>query len=193
MTPSPAASAINHILAATPLAKERLAKFAGKTAEFKVGPVTVALTVQTTGEVTRAVPQAPRDLEVKMSPFVLPRLAARDEAAMREVEMKGDTELAHEIAYLAKNLRWDVEEDLSRVVGDIAAHRLVGGAKAAAEYGRDTADRLAAGAAEYWTEEDPLIASRVKVGQFGEEVDALRDAIERLEKRIDRLGAPGNK
>jgi ubiquinone biosynthesis protein UbiJ len=193
MTPSPAASAINHILAATPVAKERLAKFAGKTAEFKVGPITVALTVQTTGEVTRAVPQAPRDLEVWMSPFVLPRLAAGDEAAMREVEMKGDTELAHEIAYLAKNLRWDVEEDLSRVVGDIAAHRLVGGAKAAAGYGRDTADRLAAGAAEYWTEEDPLIASRVKVEMFGDEVDQLRDAIERLGKRIDRLGVPGPK
>jgi ubiquinone biosynthesis protein UbiJ len=170
-----------------------LAKFAGKTAEFKVGPITVALTVQTTGEVTRAVPQAPRDLEVWMSPFVLPRLAAGDEAAMREVEMKGDTELAHEIAYLAKNLRWDVEEDLSRVVGDIAAHRLVGGAKAAAGYGRDTADRLAAGAAEYWTEEDPLIASRVKVEMFGDEVDQLRDAIERLGKRIDRLGVPGPK
>jgi ubiquinone biosynthesis protein UbiJ len=191
MIPSPAARAINHILAATPLAKERLAKFAGKTAEFQVGPVKVALTVQTTGEVTRAVPQAPRDLEVKMSPFLLPRLAARDEAAVREVEMVGDAELAHEIAYLAKNLRWDVEEDLSRVVGDIAAHRMVGGAKAAAGYGRDTAERLAAGAAEYWTEEDPMIASRVKVEQFGEEVDQLRDALERLEKRIGKLGTPG--
>jgi ubiquinone biosynthesis protein UbiJ len=188
--PSPSADAINHILAATPLARERLAKFAGKTAVFRVGPVTVALTVQTTGEVTRAVPQAQRDLEVRMSPFLLPRLAANDEAAMREVEMAGDSELAHEIAYLAKNLRWDVEEDLSSFVGDIIAHRLVGGAKAAADYGRDTADRLAAGAAEYWTEEDKLIASRVKVEQFGEEVDAFRDAVERLEKRIDRLGKP---
>jgi len=191
--PSPSARAINHILAATPLAKERLAKFAGKTAVFRMGPVTVALTVQTTGEVTRAVPQAQRDLEVRLSPFLLPRLAANDEAAMREVEMAGDSELAHEIAYLAKNLRWDVEEDLSGFVGDIVAHRLVGGAKATAEYGRDTVDRLAAGAAEYWTEEDPLIASRVKLGQFGEEVDQLRDAVERLEKRIDRLVPPGDK
>ena len=190
MTPSPTATAINHILAAAPIAKERLAKFAGKTAEFHVGPITVALTVQTTGEVTRAVPQAQRDLEVKMSPFLLPRLAANDEAAMREVEMKGDSELAQEIAFLAKHLRWDVEEDLSKVVGDIAAHRLVGGAKAAAAYGRDTADRLAAGAAEYWSEEDPLIASRVKVEMFGEGVDHLRDAIARLEKRIDRLVKP---
>jgi ubiquinone biosynthesis protein UbiJ len=193
MPASPAARAINHILAATPLAKDRLAKFAGRTAQFKVGPLTVALTVQTTGEVTRAVPQAARDLEVRLSPFLLPRIAARDDAALREVEMGGDAEFAHEVAYLAKNLRWDAEEDLSGIVGDIAAHRIVGGAKAALAYGRDTAERLAAGAAEYWTEEDPVIASRVGVAQFGEEVDRLRDAVERLEKRIDRLGrrAPG--
>jgi ubiquinone biosynthesis protein UbiJ len=36
-----------------------------------------------------------------------------------------------------------------------------------------------------------MIASRVKVEQFGEEVDQLRDAVERLEKRLDKLGAPG--
>jgi ubiquinone biosynthesis protein UbiJ len=44
-----------------------------------------------------------------------------------------------------------------------------------------------AGAAEYWTEESPLIASRVKVEDFVREVGELRDAVERLEKRIERL------
>jgi ubiquinone biosynthesis protein UbiJ len=190
MIPNPAASTINHILAATPLAKERLAKFAGKTAEFHVGPMVFALTVQTTGEVTAAVAQAARDLEVRVSPFLLPRLAMNEEAAYREVVMQGDSDFAGEIGYLARHVKWDVEEDLSRVVGDIAAHRLVSGARAAAAYGRDTSERLAAGAAEYWTEEDPLIASRVKVEQFGEDVDALRDAVERLEKRVDRLRSP---
>ena len=50
-----------------------------------------------------------------------------EEAAFREVEMQGDAELAQEISFLARHLTWDVEEDLSRVVGDIAAHRVVGG------------------------------------------------------------------
>jgi len=182
-----AAGAINRLLRATPVALERLARFAGRTASFRVGPLPVAFTVQTTGEVLPAADNAARDLEVRLSPFLLPRLAARDETAYRDVEMTGDAEFAGEIAFLAKNLRWDVEEDLSRVVGDAAAHRAVSTARAAAAWGVDASERLAAGAAEYWTEEDPLIASRVKVEDFLHGVSELRDALERLDKRISRL------
>ncbi len=190
MVPTPADAAagfINKLTAAAPLARERLGKFAGRTAAFRVGPFDAAFTVQTTGEVLPAAGAAAKDLEVRLSPFLLPRLAAKDEGAFRDVEMTGDADFAAEIAFLAKNLRWDVEEDLSKVVGDAAAHRAVGTAKAAAGWGRDAAERLAASAAEYFTEESPLIASRVKVEGFVSDVSALRDAVERLEKRIEIL------
>jgi ubiquinone biosynthesis accessory factor UbiJ len=147
----------------------------------------VSLTVQTTGEVLPAAEAAVPDLEVRVSPFLLPRLAAHDEAAYRDVETLGDVEFAGEVAFLAKHLRWDVEEDLSRVVGDAAANRAVSTARAAAAWGKDASERLAAGAAEYFTEEDPLIASRVKVEDFIAGVTELRDAVERLDKRIERL------
>jgi ubiquinone biosynthesis protein UbiJ len=187
MPASVAAAAINRLTGAAPSSRERLARFAGKTAAFRVGPVPVSLTVQTTGEVLPAVEGAPPDVEMRISPFLLPRLAAQDEAAYRDVETTGDVEFAGEIAFLAKHLRWDVEEDLSKVVGDAAASRLVGAARDAASWGRDASGRLAAGAAEYWTEEDPLIASRVKVEDFIAGVSELRDAVERLDKRIERL------
>ena len=182
-----AAAAINRLTAATPLALERLVRFAGKTAAFRVGPLPVALTVQTTGEVLAAVDGAARDLEVRISPFLLPRLAAHDESAYRDVETTGDMEFAGEVAFLAKHLKWDVEEDLSRVLGDAVAHGIVSAARDAAAWGKDASGRLAAGAAEYWTEEDPLIASRVKVEGFVAGVTELRDAVERLDKRIERL------
>jgi ubiquinone biosynthesis protein UbiJ len=184
-----AAGAINRLTGATPLARQRLARFAGKTAVFRVGPLPVSLTVQTTGEVLPAMDQAAADLEVRISPFLLPRLAAHDEAAYRDVETTGDVEFAGEVAFLAKHLRWDAEEDLSKVVGDAAANRLVGAARGAAAWGKDASGRLAAGAAEYFTEEDPLIASRVKVEGFVAGVTELRDAVERLDKRIERLEA----
>lgn len=186
--PDPAARALNHVLRSAPLAMERLRKHAGRTAAFHVGPVTLAFTVQTTGEVTRAVAGAARDLEVRISPFLLPRLAAGEEAAFREIDMQGDMELAQEISYLTRNLTWDAEEDLSKIVGDIAAHRLVAGAKALRQWGREAALRTSQGAAEYWTEESPLIASRVKVEGFVRDVAELRDAVERLEKRIEKSG-----
>ena len=187
MGPRPVTAALNHVLRSTPVAMERLARYAGKTAAFQVGPLSFTWTVQTTGEVTSAIPGATRDLEVRLSPFLLPRLAMHDEAAYREVVMTGDAEFAHEISFLARNLRWDAAEDLSKVVGDVAAHRAAGAANATAHWASEAVKRKTAGAAEYWTEESPLIASRVKVEDFTHGVSDLRDAIERLEKRIERL------
>jgi len=103
------------------------------------------------------------------------------------VEMTGDAALAEEVSFIARNLSWDAEEDLSRVVGDIAARRIGRAARALDGWARDAAIRTAQGAAEYWTEESPLIASRVKVEGYVREVDELRDAVERLEKRVARL------
>ena len=125
---------------------------------------------------------------MRISPFLLPRLAAGEEAAYREIEMQGDMELAQEISFIARNLTWDVEEDLSRVIGDISAHRVVSAAREVGKWGREAALRLSQGATEYWIEESPLIASRVKVETFVREVAELRDAVERLEKRVERLG-----
>jgi ubiquinone biosynthesis protein UbiJ len=190
MLPRPATAALNHVLRSTPMAMERLRRHAGRTAAFHVGPVSLAFTIQTTGEVTSAVPGAARDLEVRLSPFLLPRLAAHEDAAFREIQMEGDMELAHEISFLARHLTWDYEEDLSRVIGDIAAHRVAEGARGLARWTREAGVRTAQGAAEYWTEESPLIASRVKVEGFVREVSELRDAVERLDKRIERLEKP---
>ena len=186
-TPHPAVAAVNHVLRTSPLARERLARHAGRTVAVRIGPLAPAFTIQTTGEVTPALPDAPRDLDVRISPFLLPRLLAREEAAWRDVEMTGDRDLADEVTFIARNLSWDAEEDLSRVVGDVAAHRIASAARSLDAWTRDAAMRTAQGAAEYWTEESPLVASRVKVEGFVHDVADLRDAVERLEKRIQRL------
>lgn len=190
LLPRPITRSINHVLRSAPLALERLRRHAGRTVAFHVGPATLAFTVQTTGEVVAALPAAARDLDVRISPFLLPRLAMREDAAFHEIDMQGDMELAQEISFLARHLTWDVEEDLSKVTGDIAAHRIVGAARGAARWGREAAVRGAQGLAEYWTEEAPLIASRVKVEGFLRDVAELREAVDRLDKRIERLTMP---
>ena len=48
------------------------------------------------------------------------------------VDIQGDVQLAAEVAWLVDNVRWDVEEDLSRVFGDATAHTMVGFARRAA-------------------------------------------------------------
>ena len=89
--------------------------------------------------------------------------------------------------HIARNLRWDIEEDLSRVFGDIAAHRVVETGRKLDNWGRQGAENIARSFAEYWTEERPLIACRAEVAQFARDVDALRDDLARVEKRVERL------
>jgi len=100
------------------------------------------------------------------------------------VAFEGDTALAREILAIAQNLKWDIEEDLSRVFGDIAAHRMVEAGARLRRWQIDTFDSIARSAVAYWTEEQPLIASRQDIDQFLRDVDALRDDVARVEQRI---------
>jgi ubiquinone biosynthesis protein UbiJ len=184
-----AAATINHLLRQAGWARERLKPFAGRIARLDPVPFSVRLAVTETGEVAAAAPEATPDLTVRLTPGLALRLAARDETAWREIAFEGDAELAQALQYLARNLEWDFEEDLARLFGDVAAHRLAGAARGLARWGAESAGELARSLAEYWTEEAPLLARADDVREFNRAVDALRDDLARLEKRLELLSA----
>ena len=80
--------------------------------------------------------------------------------------MIGDTDFAAAINHLARHLRWDVEEDLSRFFGDIAAHRMAETGRAFRRWGEQTAQHAGRSLAGYWTEEDPLIVSAPRITSY---------------------------
>jgi ubiquinone biosynthesis protein UbiJ len=55
------------------------------------------------------------------------------------------------------------------------------------QWGAQAGDNLARSFAEYWTEEQPLIARASDVEKFNRDVDRLRDDVARLEKRVENL------
>ncbi len=188
-----AATSINHLLRGASWAREALLPHTGKTARFEMLPLIVSLTVLENGEVAAASAGAAPSVTIRLTPGLLLRLAARDDNAWREVEVIGDTDFAAAINHLVRYLRWDVEEDLSRLFGDVAAHRMAETGRSFRRWGEQTAQHAGRSLAGYWTEEDPLIASSHEVTEFNRAVDALRDDVARLEKRIEtlsnRLGA----
>ena len=180
----PIAPAINHLLESASWARERLKPFAGKILRFNLAPFTVTLAIRASGEVEDSPVTGAADASFTLTSGVALRVLAADPDAWREVEVNGDTALAREILAIAQNLRWDVEEDLSRVFGDIAAHRMVQAGNELKRWQRETADSIARSAVAYWTEEQPLIAARQDIERFVREVDALRDDVARLEQHI---------
>ncbi len=182
-----AAESLNHLLRSASWARDRLALHAGATFKMECAPFAVSLTIREDGAVAPAAADAVPNVTVRVPPPVAFRLAMRDDAAWQAVSVGGDPALAESLGHVFRHLRWDVEEDLSRIFGDIAAHRMARGGQAFDRWARASADHLGRTFAEFWTFEQPLIASRHDVEHFARDVDTLRDDVARLEKRIDRL------
>jgi ubiquinone biosynthesis protein UbiJ len=182
-----AAASINHLLQGASWAPRRLQSFAGKTALFHIAPLALALTVLDTGELAPAPVGIQPDVSLRLSPALALRVLARDAAALAEVQIEGDADLAAEIKFIAERLPWDFEQDLSRVFGDVLAHRIGGMGRRLAQWQASTLDNLGHALVEYWTEERPLLAKRADVERFVHEVDTLRDSLARMEKRVEKL------
>ena len=184
-----AAAADNHLLRGASWAREALSRHAGGTARFECAPFACSLTVQDAGYVAPAAPDAAVSVTIRLTPGLMLRLAANDASAWRDIEAAGDTDFAATLDHLARHLRWDAEEDLSRLFGDITAHRMAESGRAWRRWGEQAFDNTGRAFAEYWTEERPLIAAGRDLEAFNRAVDQLRDDVARLEKRLERLAS----
>lgn len=187
--PPPLLGFIKHLLAQSDWARRRLQPFAGRVAQFDMPPFEGAFAITPEGNI--AAPDArvkSADVTIRL-PALSPLLLLQGMASlMRSVRLEGGIDFAEALGFVLRNLRWDAEEDLSRVVGDIAAHRLVNGARKFAGWQQQATQNLAENFAEYFTEEQPLITGRAAIADFSAAVETLRDDLARLEKRLQRLG-----
>ena len=187
MVSFPVIAFINHLLAEEQWARDKLAPFAAKRVRVTAPALPdLAFAVRPDGMLEPAAEGYP-DLTIGLSSAALPKLLARDETVLQAIAFSGDAELAAALQFLFRHLRWEVEEDLSRVVGDVAAHRIAETGRAFAAWQKDAAERLGQNFAEYLTEEAKLLAPKPDLARFAREVAELVDAVERLEKRLDRV------
>ena len=191
---APAVAAINHLLAQEAWARDALAMHAGKEACIDAGSVTLRLRVTADGmvESSNAEEGANVTIRVKLADLLL--IAQNRDRAFSYVKIEGDAEFANTISQLSKRLRWEAEYDLERLLGPIAASRLVGGARGAFDAARTGQKKLAENVAEYFLEENPLLIRPAMVEDYATEVSRLRDDVERTAKRIAKLEsklAPG--
>jgi ubiquinone biosynthesis protein UbiJ len=178
---------VNRVLRRNAWALDELRACAGRTARFDLPLVSLRFTVLESGELGAAASDAPPGVTFTLTPGVALRLLARDESVWRDIPVSGDTDFATVLNQIWRNVRWDIEEDLAKIFGDVAAHRMAAGARTLDQWRARSMESVARGLAEYWTEEQPLIASAYALAQFNRDVDLLRDDAARLEKRIEQL------
>jgi ubiquinone biosynthesis accessory factor UbiJ len=185
----PSVTALNHLLTQNSWALHRLVPFAGMTARFDIAPFSYSYTILGDGFLSSADAAAKADVFCVIAPSLLPRLALNDESAHKEIHSEGDVDLLAEIFFLSRNLRCDIAEDVSVMTGDIAAERIMQTMQSVQQQFRHTVANLARAATEYLTEERPLLIKPRQLSLFIQQVDMLRDDVERLEQRIGRLYA----
>lgn len=182
-------SATNHLLAQAGWARARLQPHSGRSARLELVPLaTIDFCVAADGQLAEWAGEDAPEVTLRLAVADLPRLLIDGlETAMRHVRIEGNAEFAEALGFVFRHLRWDAEEDLARVFGDIAAHRLVDTGRRVADEARRSAARAGGNVVEYLTEEAPLLVPRAALPAFAQEVAALRDALGRLDKRLERL------
>ncbi len=122
---------VNHVLMQEPEAQARLARQQGRVVEARWRLFTIRLAATPAGLLDLAGPAAAPDLTLTVtdeSPWSLAQAALRGDKP--PVRIEGDVQFAAEVNWLVDNVRWDLEEDLSRLVGDAPAHTAMGALRA---------------------------------------------------------------
>ena len=116
---------LNHILLREKEASSRLVTQKGRVVLMQWRSFDIKLIATPAGLLDRAPAEAKPDLVLALteeSPFALAQVALRGDKPV--VRIEGDVQLAAEVNWLVDHVRWDIEEDLSRVIGDAPAHAL---------------------------------------------------------------------
>ncbi|MDJ0709649.1 MAG: SCP2 sterol-binding domain-containing protein [Woeseiaceae bacterium] len=188
----PLTGILNRNIRATTPARELCAKLAGSVIAVRVTNTALATWFTVRDDELELSTACDQDADVVISGSLisLARMAAEsDLGALRDgsVELSGDAHIADDFQRLLALAKPDIEEELSGVVGDVAAHRLGEVARGVTGWSRDARATLGANIREYLQEESRDVPSRYEVDKFADKVGQLRDDVERLEARIGRL------
>ena len=181
-----ALAALNHLLLGASWARAHLAPFTGRAARLSLPPFRLDFQIAADGMLLPPDPEREtRDVEIAL-PVETPFLAMRGaEAVAKATQISGSAEFADALGFVLRNLRWDFEEDLSKAVGDIAAHRIAGLLRSFGVWHAQATRNLAESFAEYLTEEQPMLAKRAELTALAVSLVQLQEDLARLEQRVD--------
>jgi ubiquinone biosynthesis protein UbiJ len=180
-------SVMQHLLAQNAWAAPMLKPYAGQSVQLNFVLFKTTLVILENGSLASAGETNIPDAIITIPPSLLPRLIAKDESAKLQIQVDGDTHLATTIAKVFAQIRWDYEDDFSKVIGDVPAYQIGEFARNTTNTVKQTSINLAEMLSEYWQEEKPMLAKKRHIEQFNTDIDTLRADTERLEKRLNKL------
>lgn len=188
----PVAAMINRQIAGTTPARELCDELDGRTLAVRVRDTALAVYLLVRDGQLILSPNHVEDPDVAISGslFALARLAGpAGENLVREgvVDIVGNVMTAQQFQKLLRYGRPDIEEEMSAVIGDVAAHGLAEAVRGVGRWGQQAGDIMQQNVAEYLQEESRILPGRCEVDSFRERVERLRDDTDRLAARVTKL------
>lgn len=113
--------------------------------------------------------------------------AERGRGLPSDMELIGDIGLAQRFQHIMQNIDIDLEEPLSSLLGDTVAYQLGLLMRGGQAFAKNTVATLANDISEYLRFESEILPDALLVKEYCEEVDQLREDVDRLVQRIERL------
>lgn len=191
-TPSSILTAyLNYLAGNSDQVRQQLQSHAGKTVHFHINSLIQLQTAITQNGYFRTATQDEHpEVTLHIPPELVPRLASGDIAAFREITVSGDPVLADLLLCLGKTFQPIIEENLSSVIGDIFAHRVILVGQELVHWHLGSIRNLSRALGEFITEEWPITAKRTQLHQLNLEMELLQQQVLQLEKRIKALVPP---
>lgn len=182
---------INHVLSSEPWATGELARHAGKTILLKLPVGDLCFEITPAGLLAVSEASDTSSLVLEVSAKALSELTGSTgslrEQAFKAVKITGDADLAQLLGRLVGQVRWEYEEDLARLVGDATANFAVRQGKKFVSASKSAANDLLSNVVEYVSEERKILLNQRDFMAHKNELNELRDAVDRMEKRIQIL------
>jgi len=182
---------LNRNLPRSPRARELASALVGKRVRVEARDfrwVVIAESLNTSIRLTReSTDGQPPDADISGSLLNLAALAGShpEEVIQRgDVTIRGDAEVAQKFRELAMLLKPDVEEELSRLIGDSPAHQALRLVRLATGFGRRAAQTGVRNVAEYLAHERGDLVPRAEAEDFYRGVERLREDLDRVEARV---------
>lgn len=191
---TPFSQLLNRTVQASTPARRQLERLEGRTFAVQVdvpGGLRLVLAVAN-GQMELAADDRPADTTVFGTPLALLAMTAPlADLRLRtgRVRIEGDAETAQAFRELLSHAHPDLEAEVARVMGEAPAHHALRLARGVFQFGKQVAGSFAANTAEYLTEETHQLPPRAEAEIFMDDVDRLREGVDRAEARLRLLEA----
>ena len=176
---------INHLLSQNDWMQSKLIAHKNKTITIAISNFEIHFEVKNNGQLKTIDKKKKVDCIIKLS--INDFISQIINNNKGKISIEGDLELAKEVSEILKQIEWDIEEDLSKYIGDIPAIHTTRLIKKILHTGKNNINNLTGSLLEYWEEENKILAKKNHVSKFNYEVDQIVEDVDRLEAKINMI------